>query len=238
MAAKTKKKGAIAAPTKKTMNFVHHKSSFNPKKVIPAVIIVLILGALFAKFGILDQLDKKTAAYNELGMKQDQLNAVIDWVKQQDFCDPHNLFLFGESQGGFVTAITGAEHSQDVKAMVLFYPAMCIQDDMRKQFPTWEDVPDEFPFMGTTLSKAYYEGLYDYDPYAVAGQFTGHVLIVHGDRDRIVSISYGQMLAACYQNAEFVTLPGEDHGFSAEGKKKSTRLVYNFLEKQKSMASE
>lgn len=76
MAAKTKKKGAIAAPTKKTMNFVHHKSSFNPKKVIPAVIIVLILGALFAKFGILDQLDKKTAAYNELGMKQDQLNAV------------------------------------------------------------------------------------------------------------------------------------------------------------------
>lgn len=171
-------------------------------------------------------------------MEKDQLNAVIDWVKQQDFCDPHNLFLFGESQGGFVTAITGAEHSHDVKAMVLFYPAMCIQDDMRKQFPTWEDVPDEFPFMGTTLSKAYYEGLYDYDPYAVAGQFTGHVLIVHGDQDRIVSISYGQKLAACYENAEFVTLPGEDHGFSAEGKKKSTRLVYNFLEKQKSMESE
>ena len=76
MAAKTKKKGAITAPTKKTMNFVHHQSSINLKKLIPVLVIVLIAGALFAKFGILDQLDKKTAAYNELGMKQDQLNAV------------------------------------------------------------------------------------------------------------------------------------------------------------------
>ncbi len=76
MAASMKKKGAITAPTKKTMNFVHHQSSINLKKLIPVLVIVLIVGALFAKFGILDQLDKKTAAYNELGLKQDQLNAV------------------------------------------------------------------------------------------------------------------------------------------------------------------
>ena len=66
MAAMIKKKGAIVAPTKKTMNFVHHKSSINPVKLIPVVALILILGVLFAKFGILDQLDKKTAAYNEL----------------------------------------------------------------------------------------------------------------------------------------------------------------------------
>ena len=76
MAAKTKKKGAITAPTKKTMNFVHHQSSINLKKLIPALVIVLVVGALFAKYGILDQLDKKTAAYNELAQKQEQLAAV------------------------------------------------------------------------------------------------------------------------------------------------------------------
>lgn len=75
--AKQTKKNAVVVPGKKTMNFVHHKSSFNPKKVIPLVVIVIIAAAIFAKFGIMDQLDKKTAAYNDLAQRQDQL-AVIN----------------------------------------------------------------------------------------------------------------------------------------------------------------
>ena len=72
--AKTKK--APALPSKKTMNFVHHASSFNPKKVLPLAIVVVLVAALFAKFGIMDQLDKKTAAYNELAQRQEQLAVV------------------------------------------------------------------------------------------------------------------------------------------------------------------
>lgn len=73
---KPTKKNAAAAPSKQTMNFVHHQSSFNPKKVVPILLVVIIVAALFAKFGILDPLDKKTAAYNELAKKQEQLAAV------------------------------------------------------------------------------------------------------------------------------------------------------------------
>ena len=71
------KKPAVAVPSKKTMNFVHHESSFNLKKVLPIVIIIAIVLAVFAKIGIMDPLAKKTAAYNELAAKQDQL-AVIN----------------------------------------------------------------------------------------------------------------------------------------------------------------
>lgn len=71
-----KKKGAVVAPTKKTMNFVHHQSSINYKKLIPFILVLVIVAAVFAKFGIMDQLDKKTAAYNELAQKQEQLAAV------------------------------------------------------------------------------------------------------------------------------------------------------------------
>lgn len=71
-----KKKGAVVAPTKKTMNFVHHQSSINYKKLIPIILVLVIVAAVFAKFGIMDQLDKKTAAYNELALKQEQLAAV------------------------------------------------------------------------------------------------------------------------------------------------------------------
>ena len=67
---------ATVLPTKKTMNFVHHASSFNPKKVLPLAIVVIIVAAVFAKFGIMDQLDKKTAAYNDLAQRQEQLAVV------------------------------------------------------------------------------------------------------------------------------------------------------------------
>ena len=67
---------ATVLPPKKTMNFVHHASSFNPKKVLPLAIVVIIVAAVFAKFGIMDQLDKKTAAYNDLAQRQEQLAVV------------------------------------------------------------------------------------------------------------------------------------------------------------------
>lgn len=70
------KKNALVVPSKKTMNFVHHQSSFNPKKVIPLLLILAIVVAVFVKFGILDPMAKKTAALNELSLKQEQLAAV------------------------------------------------------------------------------------------------------------------------------------------------------------------
>lgn len=73
---RTKKKDAVVAPSKKTMNFVHHKSSFNIRKVLPVMLVVILVAAIFVKIGIMDQLDKKTAAYSELALKQDQLAAI------------------------------------------------------------------------------------------------------------------------------------------------------------------
>ena len=73
---KLTKQKAVQVPSKKTMNFVHHQSSFNPKKVLPVLVIILAIGIIFAKVGILDPLAEKTAAYNELSLKQEQLAAI------------------------------------------------------------------------------------------------------------------------------------------------------------------
>ena len=67
------KKNAVQYPIKKTMNFVHHQSGINLKKLIPALVLVLIIGALFAKFAILDPLAKRDVALGELTDKQTQL---------------------------------------------------------------------------------------------------------------------------------------------------------------------
>lgn len=75
-----KAKVSTAAPTKKTMNFSHHVSSFDLRKMMPAIIVIVIVIGLFAKFGIIDQLSKKTSAFAELSdiqTQQDVLNAKL-----------------------------------------------------------------------------------------------------------------------------------------------------------------
>lgn len=42
--------------------------------------------------------------------------------------DSDNLFLMGTSQGGAVSAITGAAHKEEIRGMVLLYPAFVMTD--------------------------------------------------------------------------------------------------------------
>ena len=76
MKTKLTKQKAVQMPSKKTMNFVHHQSSFDLKKVLPVLVIILAIGIVFAKVGFMDPLAEKTAAYNELAQKQEQLAAI------------------------------------------------------------------------------------------------------------------------------------------------------------------
>ena len=72
----TGKKGTVPVPAKKTMNFAYRKSGFSPRKIITLLLLLLVFGALFTKFGILDPLDRRNAAYRELARKQETLSAL------------------------------------------------------------------------------------------------------------------------------------------------------------------
>ena len=61
-------------PSKRTMNFVHHQSSFNASRMIPVILLMIIVAAVFVKFGILDFMDKKMTALDTVGQKQEQLS--------------------------------------------------------------------------------------------------------------------------------------------------------------------
>lgn len=164
--------------------------------------------------------------------EKDQLNNVISKIKTLDCVDTEHLFLFGESQGGFVTAAAAAEHVDDVRAIVLYYPAFCAADDIKKRYRSLDEMPDVIDVMGKKVGKIYYEKLFDYDAYKEIRKYTGPVLIVHGDADRTVNVSYGEKAARAYQNAQFEILHGQDHGFDAKGKVKAGELAYRFLKKQ------
>ena len=157
------------------------------------------------------------------------LHAVIDHILSLPTTDPTALFLLGESQGGLVTALTAAERPGDIRALVEYYPALCIPDDARRRHPDPDRIPPKEHLGPSLLGAAYTASVYDLDPFDVISLYQGPVLILHGDQDRIVDISYGKRAAETYAHAEFVCLPGEIHGFTAPGKEKAALLSYEFL---------
>ena len=77
-------KKSVAAPTKQTMNFVHHKSSVNVGRLVIILLVLLVALAAIVKFGVLDQEAKKAAAYSELAGKQEQLAEINKKLEGDD----------------------------------------------------------------------------------------------------------------------------------------------------------
>ena len=161
--------------------------------------------------------------------EREDLNAVIDCIRELDTTDAEKLFLLGESQGGFVSGITAAQRPQDIRGLIEHYPALCIPADARARFRSAEDIPEQYVQVGCVLSRDYAAQILDYDVYAELPAYKGPVLIVHGEKDEIVDISYSERAAQVYDRAKLVRLPGEVHGLTAAGKRKAAKWTYEFL---------
>ena len=70
------------------------------------------------------------------------MEAVLEEVKQWDFVDADSIYLMGNSQGGLVTALTASEHREEIRAVILIYPAFCIYDDVHEMFDSPEEIPE------------------------------------------------------------------------------------------------
>ncbi len=133
------------------------------------------------------------------------LEAVLSYVRSLPFTDAENVLLMGCSQGGFVSALTAAKKENNIRKLVLFYPAFCIPDDARKgqmmlaKFDP-AHVPDTFFCGPMKLGKCYVQDVLPLEPFAQIAPFDGDVLLVHGTRDAIVNISYAEKAYETYRN--------------------------------------
>lgn len=143
----------------------------------------------------------------------EDLTAVLEQVKELDYVDASQVFLWGESQGGFVSSYVAAQHPDEVKALALFYPAFVLQDDARERNPDPENLPETETVMGLTIGAVYARDAMSFDIYDVIGNYKGDVLILHGDEDPIVPLSYAERADEVYESSELIVIPGAGHGF-------------------------
>lgn len=141
------------------------------------------------------------------------LVAVLDGFKENPDFDEDRIFLFGDSQGGFVSAMAAADRNEDIAGLVLFYPALVIPDDTRKEFSRRDAIRDVNYRFGTPIGRVYHEAVYEMDALDEIRGYSGPVLIVHGDADSIVPYSYSVDADRQYDNSKLIILPGAGHGF-------------------------
>lgn len=158
------------------------------------------------------------------------LDTALSHVHAWDFADPNRVFLVGESQGGIVCAMVAAERPDDAAGMALLYPGFQIPDAVRSMFPGHADIPDAHNILDWfPAGRPYAEDVYDYDPYSDIGRYAGPVLLLHGDQDHLVPVSYSQRAAEVYPDAELHIIEGAGHGLEGPDAEVYMRHVVPFL---------
>lgn len=61
-------------------------------------------------------------------LQVEDLNAVIEKIKSEDFVDKDNIYLLGSSMGGVTVATCAVTHTGDIKGIILQYPAIFLNE--------------------------------------------------------------------------------------------------------------
>ncbi|KUP21782.1 alpha/beta fold hydrolase [Paenibacillus sp. DMB5] len=139
----------------------------------------------------------------------EDLMAVMDYVKGLDAVDADKITLMGFSQGGFVSALAAAKRPDEIEALILIYPALCIPDHARQGALAGasydvNDVPEVIDCGHMQISKRFHDAVVEMDPFEKIVSYKGPVLLMHGTADQVVPYTYAVKAQEAYA-------PGQCH---------------------------
>ena len=151
----------------------------------------------------------------------DDLNEIWNHVLSKDFVDKENVFLWGSSFGGVVTFLTVAQRDLNPKGVILEYPAFDMAEFAFQGKNGWSHSGEKF----MEAAKAYYGRMEDY--YRNFGLPT---LILHGDKDTVVDLSFSEHATEYLPNARLEIIEGGGHTFNWEQNEAVVwPLIFEFL---------
>lgn len=165
--------------------------------------------------------------------EQADLEAVLGMVQEQPFVDSSNIFLMGTSMGGAVSAITAASHEREIQGAILLYPAFVLVDDAKERFASVDDIPDTYYQTWMTVGRVFAENLLDYDIYEAISAYKKDVLLIHGDADSIVPLSYSEKAVEVFDSAQLKILPEAGHGFYGNDAEQAITWTLEYLDAHK-----
>ena len=170
---------------------------------------------------------------NAFPAQLDDVNAALDYLRQHRdryHLDPERIGLVGMSAGGHLALLAGLEGNDatGIKAIVNFY-GPCDLTYAYQHHPEsrrlLELLLEATPRMAAQRYKAA-------SPIYLANRRSPPVLTIHGSEDTVVPLNQSKRLDERMRRVgashQLEVLPGEVHGFSAEGMQRAMHLMYAF----------
>lgn len=143
--------------------------------------------------------------------------AVIKYAKSLPFVT--DIALLGHSQGGVVAGmVAGESESEPIRpsCILLLSPASVLKDDaiagqcMNVKYDA-SNPPEYVKVFFHKLGRQFILEAQKMPIYETSAKYTGRVCIIHGDKDTIVPLSYGEHYHKIFPSSEFHILEGEGH---------------------------
>lgn len=157
------------------------------------------------------------------------LQVILDGILELPEVDKKNVFLMGQSQGGFVASYVAAKNPEKVRALIAEYPAYVLQDDSLDRGFDPDNPPETFEVMGHVIGKIYHIDSTSFDIYDMMPEFKHNVLLIHGTADSIVPISYSEKAEKTFPSAKLIKIPDADHGFKGEDEANAMQMEIAFM---------
>ena len=144
------------------------------------------------------------------------LEAVLEAAKSWDFVDADRIVLLGGSMGGLVTTVVGSRHQDEIAGMILMYPALSAKVDAGTElYQTEEEIPEDVSLFGGWLhvGKNFITDLWKVDFDQILSSYQGHMLLMHGDKDGTVPLSYSQEAEKIIPDCELYVIKDGGHEF-------------------------
>ena len=163
------------------------------------------------------------------------LESVLSTAKSWDFVNPDKIVLLGGSMGGLVTTVVGSTHQDEIAGMILMYPALSAKDDSEaEQYQTEDDVPEDVSLFGGWIhvGKNYITDLWKVDFNQLLSSYQGHMLLLHGDKDSTVPLSYSEEAKEIIPDCEFYVIKDGGHEFFGQPFEDAMGYILPYLEGQ------
>lgn len=160
----------------------------------------------------------------------EDLSCILESFRSDSRFSEDEIFLFGGSQGGFISAYAAGKHPDEIAGLVLLYPAFNLQDICRKLVSDADEIPDSVVIGEHTVGSLYIRDMLTFDIYEVLRQYPGPVLLFHGTADPYVPLEYTQRAGQVLADARVVIIEGAEHGFDGEDRSRVEREAVAFVQ--------
>lgn len=160
----------------------------------------------------------------------EDLSCILQSFRSDSRFSEDEIFLFGGSQGGFISAYAAGKHPDEIAGLVLLYPAFNLQDICRKLVSDANEIPDSVVIGEHTVGSLYIRDMLTFDIYEVLRQYPGPVLLFHGTADPYVPLEYTQRAGQVLADARVVIIEGAEHGFDGEDRNRVEREAVAFVQ--------